>query len=213
MAAKVTGPTVHTGYVFGGRVVCSGTISCFENEIYVWGWLRAVRPRLTDQHAEHVHRAIARHACSSGEVPAIVDAIDTGGSGEMYAGLNVEEREALAEVTRLGFPPRSGFDVDRVAMGYTGVFAALIDNMVKYDPGYFEDFWSVPGYLGANPPQSLTESRIQHKTSISKVVMTTEAAAMGLPISMSARLGDSQHDLPAALEVKTLPEGRYRVAA
>ena len=29
----------------------------------------------------------------------------------MYAGLNREEREALAEVTRMGFPPRAWFAV------------------------------------------------------------------------------------------------------
>ena len=83
--------------------------------------------------------------------PQIVDAVEPGGSGDMYAGLTAEEREALAEVTRMGFPPRSWFDVERIARGYTGVWSVLGDNMVKCDPDYFEDFWTVPGYLGAGP--------------------------------------------------------------
>src|SRR5215469_14793036 len=99
----------------------------------------------------------------------------SGGSGDMYEGLNIEEREALAEVTRMGFPPRAWFNVQRIALGYTGVFSSLVDNLVKWDSGYFEDFWNVPGYLGANPPESLQRARIQHQTQISKVVMAREA--------------------------------------
>ena len=32
--------------------------------------------------------------------------IEPGGSGDMYAGLTAEQRDALAEATRMGFPPR-----------------------------------------------------------------------------------------------------------
>ena len=41
--------------------------------------------------------------------PSIVDALESGGSGNMYAGLNAEESEALKEVTQMGFPPKSWF--------------------------------------------------------------------------------------------------------
>jgi hypothetical protein len=145
--------------------------------------------------------------------PAIVDALEPGGSGDMYAGLDVEEREALAEVTRMGFPPRSWFDVDRIALGYTGVFCSLVDNIVKWDPEYFEDFWTVPGYLGASPTDSLERARVQHKTTISRVVKSSEAAELGLPMSMSAMFGDSDEDLPAALRLASLPEGELRGAS
>ena len=40
-------------------------------------------------------------ACRS----VVFDAMEPGGSGDMYAGLNDEERAVLAEVTRMGFPP------------------------------------------------------------------------------------------------------------
>ena len=145
--------------------------------------------------------------------PAIVDAIEPGGSGDMYAGLNVEEREALAEVTRMGFPPRSWFDVNRIALGYTGVFCSLVDNIVKWDPQYFEDFWTMPGYLGANPTDSLEGARIQHKTTISQVVKSSEAAELGLPMSMSAMFGDTDEDSPAALRLASLPEGALQGAS
>jgi hypothetical protein len=84
--------------------------------------------------------------------------------------------------------------------------------MLKWDPGYFEDFWSVPGYLGANPPESLIQSRVQHKTAIRQVVMSDEAATLGLPMAMSARFGDSEADMPAALRLESLPEGSIQGA-
>ena len=88
----------------------------------------------------------------------------------------------------------------------------FFDNMVKYDPEYFKDFWTVPGYLGANPPESLLRARIQHKTTISKVVMSKEAAAMGLQVSMPARLADSEVEMPAAIQIENLPEGNLQGA-
>ena len=79
----------------------------------------------------------------------------------MYAGLDDEQRAALDEVTRMGFPPRAWFAHDRVALSYTGVFAAIFGILAMGDPTYFEDFWTVPGYLGADPPASLLAARIQ----------------------------------------------------
>jgi hypothetical protein len=40
--------------------------------------------------------------------PQIVDAIEPGGN-DMYAGLNDEEKQALTEVTKMGFPPKAWF--------------------------------------------------------------------------------------------------------
>ncbi|MFX0180264.1 MAG: hypothetical protein ACFE78_08730, partial [Candidatus Hodarchaeota archaeon] len=73
------------------------------------------------------------------KMPGIIDAIEPGGSGDMYAGLNDEEREALTEVTKMGFPPRAWFNYRRIAFGYTGVLTMFFDQMVKWDPTYFED--------------------------------------------------------------------------
>jgi hypothetical protein len=58
---------------------------------------------------------------------------------------------------------------------------------VNWDPGYLDDFWTIPGYLGANPTDSLVRNRMQHETTISKVVMSSEAGELGgrLPYSPS----------------------------
>ena len=52
--------------------------------------------------------------------------------------------------------------------------------MVKNDPTYTEDFWKIPGYLGANPPESLRRARLQLKTRVKRVITTEDAAALGL---------------------------------
>ena len=105
----------------------------------------------------------------------------------MYAGLTAEERDALAEVTRMGFPPRAWFDAERISLQYTTVWAGLFDHMVRWDPTYFDDFWTVPGYLGANPTESLARSaRLQHKTKVGELIM----AARG----RRARAADADRD-------------------
>ncbi len=212
LAAEMYGEHRPYGYVYGGSGGAYKTIGCIESTTDVWdGALPFVHgspmslPNLFNVQAHAVR--ILRDA-----FPRIVDAIEPGGSGDMYAGLTAEQREALAEVTRMGFPPRAWFDVERVAAGYTGVFASLVDKMIQWDPGYFEDFWSVPGYLGANPTESLLAARVQHKTTIAKVVRSSEAAELGLPMAMSAMFGDSEHDMPAALRLESLPEGNIQGA-
>src|SRR5262249_31457247 len=109
--------------------------------------------------------------------PQIIDAVEPGGSGDPYAALNAEEAAALHEVTRMGFPIRSWFGYG--TMGIHG-FAALYGGMVRADPGYFTDFWSKPGYLGFDHPESFVGARLQHKTRITAAISAGEAARLGL---------------------------------
>ncbi|HEY8060342.1 MAG TPA: hypothetical protein VID94_16375, partial [Acidimicrobiales bacterium] len=58
----------------------------------------------------------------------------------------------------------------------------------------------------------LAAARVQHDTTISQVVLQSEATELGLPMSMSAMFGDSEHDMPAALRLASLPEGNLQGA-
>jgi hypothetical protein len=205
IAADMYGEHRPYGYVFGGSGGAYKTMSCFENAYGVWdGALPYVHPTpmsmpnvfTSQNHSMRILRD---------KFPAIVDAIDPGGSGDMYAGLNAEEREALAEVTRMGFPPRAWFDVERIARNYHGVWSMLVDNLIRWDPQYFEDFWTVPGYFGAHPTDSLARARVQHKATVRDLVMPDEAAALGLPVPRLLKVG-ARADAAVAIRVDGLPD-------
>jgi hypothetical protein len=133
-----------------------------------------------------------------------------GGSGDMYAGLNDEEAAALREATRMGVPPGTWFAYEQ--LGY-GPLAWLINVLVRSDPQYFEDFWKMPGYLGANPPDSLKGDRIQQKTTISKIIVSGEARKMGLTGALQLPPEAwTRDDVPAAIQVKEMPRGELKGA-
>jgi hypothetical protein len=101
----------------------------------------------------------------------------------MYATLNQEEKEALLEVTRMGFPPKSWFGYKK--MGIHG-FLVLYQGVVGADKSYFEkDFWNTPGYLGANPTASLIKARVQQPSQIKAGIAIDEAVSLGLTQAMS----------------------------
>lgn len=209
LAAQMYGQHRPYGYVYGGSGGAFKTFSCIENTTGIW-----------DGAVPFIHGSpvslpnvftVQAHALRvlEGKFDQIVDAIDAGGSGDMYAGLNAEERAALEEVTRMGFPPRAWFAHKELAFSYSGVFASIIQPLFSEDPTYFTDFWTVPGYLGANPPKSLLEARIQHATTITGKVTTDEARKMGLPVSIAA---GTRGSAPAGLRLASVPSGNLQGA-
>jgi hypothetical protein len=103
--------------------------------------------------------------------------MDAGGSGDPYKGLNEEQAAALREVTRMGFPPNSWFSYKDMGVH---AFTALYQGMVMADPTYFEDFWTKPGYLGFNPPDSLKQARLQFVTHVKGPISPVKLEARGL---------------------------------
>lgn len=212
VAAQMYGDHRPYGYVYGGSGGAFKTLGCVENHAGVW-----------DGSVPFVHGSpvaipyvftVQAHAMRvlDGKFPQIVDAIEPGGSGDMYAGLNDEEKAALKEVTAMGFPPRAWFNEKKIAFGYTGVFTSLVDFVRLADRTYFDDFWIKPGYLGANPPPSLQRARIRQDTKISALIMPNEAREMGLPLTMSANQTNSGVEFPAALRVANMPKGNLQGA-
>lgn len=187
VAAHIYGPHRPYGYAFGGSGGAFRTIGGLENTVGVWDG--AVPYVIGSPMAIPNVFCVRMHAMRIlwDKFPQIVDALEPGGSGDMYAGLNAEEQEALREVTRMGFPPQSWFGYRTMGVH---AFTVLYPAIVKADPTYFEhDFWNIPGYLGANPPESLRKARIQHKSRIRDIITESEAARLGLilPISPADR--------------------------
>ncbi|HEY7106395.1 MAG TPA: PKD domain-containing protein [Acidimicrobiia bacterium] len=191
------------GYVFGGSGGAYRTISCFEYGHDVWDgavpYIHGTLQSMPSMFSVQAHAFRVLHD----KLPQIVDALEPGGSGDMYAGLTQEEREALAEATRLGYPIGAWFDADRVRLQYSTVWAGLFDHFATWDPTYFDDFWTVPGYLGANPTASLADAKVQHKTKIAELVYSSRAAGLGLPVPMAVRAaGSAADDTPVAYRLE-----------
>ncbi len=205
LASEMYGNHRPYGYAWGGSGGAYKTISCIENTDGVWD---GVVPFIHATPIAIPHNfSVQAHAMRilKDKIPSIVDAVEPGGSGDMYANLNEEEQAALTEVTKFGFPPRAWFHYRMIAFGYTGVLTTLFDQLIRKDPEYFDDFWKVPGYLGADNPESLQPFRIHHETTISKLMMPSDLKKMGIPVTISGG-AESDIEVPAALIMEDLPE-------
>lgn len=213
VAERIYGAKRAYGYAFGGSGGAYRTVGSIENTRGVWDGV--VPYVLGSPMAIPNVFTVRMHAMRvlKDKFPKIIDALEPGGSGDMYAGLNTEEKLALEEVTRMGFPPKAWFGYQR--MGIHG-FLVLYQGVVAADKGYFEnDFWKTPGYLGANPPVSLTKARIQQKSRVKASISIDQAVGLGLvqPISPTERgtadaawkaIGGTQGAMPAAFQLADL---------
>jgi hypothetical protein len=180
VAADMYGNHRPYGYAFGGSGGGYRTIGGAENTTGVWDgcvpYVIGSPMAIPNMFTVRMHaQRILRHRFDQ-----IVDAVEPGGSGDMFAGLGAEERDALTEVTRMGFPPRSWFGHRTMGMH---AFPVLYRGMVAADPTYFEEFWTEPGYLGYDAPPSLVRDRVDEEFEIVAVLPEdgTEVPRIGAP--------------------------------
>jgi hypothetical protein len=176
VAAAMYGEHRPYGYAFGGSGGGYRTIGGAENTSGVWdgfvpyviGSPMAIPNMFTVRmHAQRILRD---------RFDQIVDAVEPGGSGDMFAGLTAEERDALTEATRMGFPPRSWFGHRTMGMH---AFPVLYRGLVAADPTYFEEFWTEPGYLGFESPPSLVRDRVREDFEIMAMLGGSETVSPG----------------------------------
>ncbi|WP_319511971.1 PKD domain-containing protein [uncultured Draconibacterium sp.] len=171
------------GYSFGGSGGAYRTVGGIENTNGVWDG--CVPYVLGSPVAIPNVFTVRMHAMRilKDKFPQIVDALEPGGSGDMYAGLNEEERSALEEVTKMGFPPAAWYGYK--GMGIHG-FLVLYPGVVMADQSYFnKDFWNKPGYLGYDNPGSFDGFRIQKKSKIKALIGYEESVKLGISEAMS----------------------------
>lgn len=152
VAQQVCGAHRVHRYAYGGSGDAYRTIAGAENTDETWdGFVPhvvgspAAMPNVFSvrMHAQRV----LRH-----RLDGIVDALDPA---------------ALAEITAMRFPPRAW-----VGHRTTGMhaFTARYGGMRLVDPGHFEDFWTLTGYLRADPGSSVRRDRIRHSSGIVAVI-------------------------------------------
>ncbi len=212
VANKIFGPQRTYGYAFGGSGGAYRTIGAMENTEGVWD---GVVPYVVGSPMAIPNVfSVRMHAMRIlyDKFPQIIDALEPGGSGDMYAGLNKEEKSALTEVTKMGFPPKSWFGYK--TMGVHG-FRAIYSGMTMADKAYFQNFWTKEGYYGANPPASLLKARLQKMSKI-KIGIPYEMAVKAKlvePISEQEKgtaeaawksLGNAEGSLPVAFQLEDI---------
>lgn len=174
VAAEVYGEHRPWGYLFGGSGGAYQTMGAAENTSGVWDGFVPFVPGCN--HAIPSMFTVRMHALRvlrqrPGVLAAIADAVDVGGSGDPYAGLNEEEAAALREVSLMGYPPRGWYLHETLDSGYFANISGMIPMM---DPTYAEDFWSKPGYLGTDPkssigPNSINGARFRFDSTVAAV--------------------------------------------
>lgn len=158
------------GYLFGGSGGAYKTISCVENTTGVWDG--AVPFVIGSPMAMPYVFTVRAHAMRllRNKLDRIRDALEPGGSGDPYESLTDEEAEALREATLMGFPLRTWCVYPTLGDGALPVLSPAIGYR---DPGYYRDFWTVPGYLGAQEHSSARRDRVLLETRVEKVVSAT----------------------------------------
>jgi len=171
------------GYIFGGSGGAYRTIGSIENTEGVWDG--AVPYVIGSPMAIPNMFTIRMHAMRilRDKFPQILDAVEPGGSGDMYAGLTDEQKSALTEATKMGFKPLSWYAHKTMGIHAFGV---LYPGMAMADPKYFQEFWTQPGYLGHDSPESFKNDRIQHEAKILQPITLAEGQKLGLPVTAMA---------------------------
>jgi hypothetical protein len=167
VAAEIYGAHRTYGYLYGGSGGAYQTVTSAEMTTGVWdGFVPYVMGSPQSIPNCFTVRVNALRVLKD-KWPSIIDAIEPGGSGDPYAGLNDEERTALEEATRTGFPP--GAWCNYVPQG-GGPLVLVASYVPVLDPTYLDDFWSQPGYLGTDPTSSVGAARIQHDATVVEVI-------------------------------------------
>ena len=188
------GDPPHHGYLWGGSGGAGRTIAILEHapDLYQ-GAVVYILPHVAQQ---VLCAAVANAARVLGDaLERVIDATAPGGSGDPFAGLDAEQREALAAAYRVGFPRGAEDQIYPVSIALNGVVPGLVD----FDPGYFDDFWTEPGYGGST--ESLRDARIQSTHTVQRVLTAAEVVASPAVDAM-----DPYQYLAAAGIARTRPE-------
>ena len=202
VAEQMYGPVRPYGYAFGGSGGCFKTLSGFENTSTWDGAVPFVCGSPMAIPNVYTVRVLAMRILKN-KFPSIVDAVEPGGSGNMYQDLNEEQSSALREVTKMGFPPAGWFNYDTIG---EGAFPVLFPIVRMLDRGYFKDFWTVPGYEGVNPSPSLVRARIQHSTTVVRTVSAADPEIKDLFGGVDAAK-QAMMQAPIGIEMEDIPSG------
>jgi hypothetical protein len=168
VAAQIYGHAPHHGYIGGIGGGGGRATLCLENapDVYHGCTPQIIGSSVSSYGA--MQRAIL--FLGADKLRRVIDAVEPGGSGDPYAGLDALQREALADLYRTGYPRGAENQLKHTrTIGFT--YMAL----ERQDPGFFDDFWSVPGYAGTDRLELLKPYIIRTKARVKRVVPISES--------------------------------------
>jgi Tannase and feruloyl esterase/PKD domain len=232
VAAQIYGEAPHHSYVWGGSGGGRRSPLCLENApdafdgaLPFMGGGNVVPFPATEKVKSGQPIAFAcmfniQRMLRHGDKPArLIDAMQPGGTGNPFEGLNSHEREELVYLYEQGFP----FGDEHMIfspMGQIWLWTSIADLLVEQDPTYFTNFWTEPGYIGHDLPSAVEDDVLDVVTTVSKVITVNDLMtdpAYDAPEFMMARvmatiMGGDTPDKVFAIEIAGLPDG-YRLGA
>jgi hypothetical protein len=166
-ANKLYGNTARIyGYIYGISGGSIQTMGAVESTTGVWD---GAMPTSLAIDALSLHSfmwdSLYMMAIPPAQRTAIAAAVRSGSTTDIYAGLNAEQHAVLDELLNAGFGRRSiedGFWVFSLPFYTAG-------GLAQVDPTYEDDFWTKPGYEGANPPSYLTAAKVDGFATITAI--------------------------------------------
>jgi len=161
------------GYVYGGSGGGYKTCGCIENTTAFDGavpYVTAAPVALPNVMCAGVYA----NRVLRDKFAAIGDALEVGSNINVYDLLNDEEREAFDEACEMGQPLECWAMLD--AMTAQGGGATVVLPLVGMaDPEYFVDFWTKPGYAGADPSSSANRDLLRTEGTVAAIRLPGEA--------------------------------------
>ncbi|MBQ9614376.1 MAG: hypothetical protein IJV14_17585 [Lachnospiraceae bacterium] len=163
------------GYIFGGSGGSFKTMGAMEATEGIWDgavpYVMANPIAAPNVFASRMH---AVRVLGEDGLKKVVAAMEPGGSGDIYEGLDEIQKAALKEASAMGFPDRAWFC--HPFMG-DGALMVLVPTVYRLFPQYFTDFWEKEGYEGADPASDAVRDRMRHVTTVTEIIYDIPAAA------------------------------------
>ncbi len=231
LATQIYGVRPKYGYVFGGSGGGKRAPTCLEGAPDVWaGCLPFMggaqvdpqhvnEPMLATQIIFYTALLNVQRMLRGGKIKELTDAVDPGGSGDPFATLNVDQRQALVDLYRCGFPRGAEFLID--PDNYTGQiyeWAWSAEEIHHIDPTYFTDFYTKAGYAGHDTPHLFADDIIDTTVTVKKVVTAADlkaAVAAGGPeakVSSAVSASRGKPETIVGVIFEQVPKG-YMVGA
>lgn len=190
LAEEMYGSAPKHGYVGGPSGGGMRSFACIEHASDIYD---GTVPYVAVINIANQYSAFPRAVFALGDkINAVIDAVEPGGSGDPFAGLTNDQRDALASAYRAGWPRGA-----ETQMYPIGVFGYAMHNAAENDPGYFKDFWSVTGYLGHDDPQALGGRLVETKARVNRVLHAKEVVR---PAMMAAMAIDPEFPVGVTLD-------------